>query len=421
MVRRKNRKGIAMASTPITRAFLDQIPKTDLHLHLDGSLRIPTLIELAREAKIRLPSETEEGLRELVFKEQYTDLPDYLKGFALILPVMQTPEQLERIAYELAEDNIRENVRYIEVRYAPQQHVREGFPMREVVASVDRGLARAAKAHNGSAAVKEGRDLPFHYGIIVCAMRFFTPQMSSCYAEFFRVMPYARPRDVFAAASLETVRAGVALAEEGLPVVGFDLAGAEYGYPAGDHKAAFDHAQMHFMRRTVHAGEAFGPESIFQALAQCHADRIGHGTFLFDADKVTDPSIADPEEYVGKLVDTIAKRRITLEVCPTSNLQTIPSIHSVAEHPVRKMVENELSVSICSDNRLMSTTCPAKELEKVCTEIGLTRRQLRNIVLAGFKGAFFPGSYKEKRALVREVIKRYAALEVEHFGDAILV
>lgn len=405
----------------ITRAFLDQIPKTDLHVHLDGSLRLSTLIELAREAGMKLPSETEEGLRELVFKEKYEDLPDYLKGFAFILPVMQTPEQLERIAYELAEDNIRENVRYIEVRYAPQQHVREDFPMTEVVGSVNRGLARAARAHNGSAAVKEGRDIAFHYGIIVCAMRFFTPEMSACYGEFFRVMRYARPKEVFAAASLEMVRAGVALAREGVPVVGFDLAGAERGYPAMDHKAAFDYAQTHFMRKTVHAGEAFGPESIFQALTQCHADRIGHGTMLFEADKVTDPAITDPEEYVRKLVESVAMRRITLEVCPTSNLQTIPSIGSVGAHPVRKMIENELSVSICTDNRLFSTTSPAGELQLVCDEIGVTRRQLRNIVLAGFKGAFFPGTYKEKRALVREVIRRYAAVEVAHFGDAVLV
>ena len=136
----------------ITREFLAKIPKTDLHLHLDGSLRLSTLIELAKAAKVPLPSETEAGLQELVFKEKYKDLPDYLQGFGLTCAVLQTPENLERVAYELALDNIAENVRYIEVRYAPQLHVRPGFCVEEVVASVNRGLARAKKEHNSTEA-----------------------------------------------------------------------------------------------------------------------------------------------------------------------------------------------------------------------------------------------------------------------------
>lgn len=400
----------------IPSAFFDRIPKTDLHLHLDGSLRLETLIELARGTGTKLPSYTEEGLRETVFKEQYADLPDYLKGFAYILPVMQTPENLERIAFELAEDCIAENVCHIEVRYAPQQHVRRDFPFKEVVASVDRGLARAAKARNGSAAVKEGKALPFTYGIIFSAMRFFTPEMSECYADFFRIMSYATPREVFAATTLEMARAAAALADEGLPVVAIDLAGAENGYPALDHKAAFDHAQRHFIGRTLHAGEAFGPESIYQAITQCHAERIGHGTFLFDKSKLTPGAVADPEKYIDKLVDSIAKRRITLEVCPTSNLQTLPEIKSIAEHPVREMIARELSVSVSTDNRLFSTTTPAKELKLVADALGLERRQLRNIVAAGFKGAFFTKPYAEKRAWVRRAMAAYDKVENEFFG-----
>lgn len=406
-------------SATITREFLEKIPKTDLHVHLDGSLRIPTLIELAREAQVPLPSETEEGLRELVFKEKYQDLPDYLRGFGLTVAVLQTPEALERVAYELAVDNIAENVRYIEVRYAPQLHIRPGFSIEAVVESVHRGLARAQREHNQSPALRQGADIPFHYGIITCALRFFTRHMSAYYGQLFDVMPHAPPKDVIATASLEMARSAAVLAhQKGLPVVGFDLAGAEYGFPAMDHKEAYQYAHVHFLKKTVHAGEAYGPESIFQAITECHADRLGHGTFLFAADLVKDPTVKDPEYYVKCLVDYIASRRITLEVCPTSNLQTIPSIASVSEHPLRKMLEANLSVSICTDNRLVSRTSVTRELQLVCEQLPVTPARLRNIILAGFKGSFFPGPYAEKRALVRQIINRYEALEAQYLGTA---
>jgi adenosine deaminase len=404
-------------ATKITREFLEKIPKTDLHLHLDGSLRIPTLIELAKAAKIKLPSETEAGLQELVFKEKYQDLPDYLRGFGLTCAVLQTAENLERVAYELAVDNIAENVRYIEVRYAPQLHIHPGLPMEEVVESVNRGLVRAQKEHNGSVAVTQGADIPFHYGIITCAMRFFNRHMSAYYAQLFDVMPHAPAKEVMAVASLEMARAAASLAHaKGLPVVGFDIAGAEAGFPAIDHRNAYQHAHVHFLKKTVHAGEAYGPESIFQAITECHADRIGHGTFLFASDKVKDPAIKDPDYYVSCLVDYIASRRITLEVCPTSNLQTIPAMTSVADHPLRRMLESNLSVSICTDNRLVSSTSVTRELALVCDQLPVTPARLRNIILAGFKGSFFPGAYNEKRALVRQVINRYDALEKQYLG-----
>lgn len=399
----------------ITREFLEKIPKTDLHLHLDGSLRLNTLIELAKAAKVPLPSETESGLKELVFKEKYQDLPDYLRGFGLTCAVLQTPENLERVAYELAVDSMAENVRYIEVRYAPQLHIRPGFTVEEVIECVNRGLARAQQEHNTTAAVKDGSDIPFHYGIITCAMRFFNRHMSAYYAQLFDVLPHTPAKEVMAIASLEMARAAARLAHaKGIPVVGFDLAGAEAGFPAIDHKEAYQYAHVHFLKKTVHAGEAYGPESIFQAITECHADRIGHGTFLFAADKIKDPAIKDPEYYVRCLVEHVASRRITLEVCPTSNLQTIPAITSVAEHPLRKMLEASLSVSICTDNRLVSQTSVTRELELVCSQLPVTPAQLRNIILAGFKGSFFPGPYSEKRALVRQVINRYEALEKQY-------
>ena len=402
----------------ITREFLEKIPKTDLHLHLDGSLRIPTLIELAKAAKVPLPSETEAGLQELVFKEKYKDLPDYLQGFGLTCAVLQTPENLERVAYELAVDNIAENVRYVEVRYAPQLHVRPGFTMEQVVESVNRGLERAQNEHNSSAAVKQGADISFHYGIITCAMRFFNRHMSAYYAQLFDVMPHAPAKEIMAVASLEMARSAAALAhQKGIPVVGFDLAGAEAGFPAIDHKEAYQYAHVHFLKKTVHAGEAYGPESIFQAITECHADRLGHGTWLFAADHIQDPAIKDRAYYVQCLVDYIATRRITLEVCPTSNLQTIPAIASVADHPLRKMLDANLSVSINTDNRLVSRTSVTRELELVCNSLPVTPAKLRNIILAGFKGSFF-GPYNEKRALVRQVINRYDALEKQYLGTA---
>ncbi len=404
-------------SAKITREFLEQIPKTDLHLHLDGSLRIPTLIELAKASKIKLPSETEAGLQELVFKEKYQDLPDYLRGFGLTCAVLQSAENLDRAAYELAVDSMDENVRYIEVRYAPQLHIHPGLSMEEVVESVNRGLERAQKEHNGSPAVVQGTDIPFHYGIITCAMRFFNRHMSAYYAQLFDVMPHTPAKEVMSTASLEMARAAASLAHtKGIPVVGFDIAGPEAGFPAIDHRNAYQFAHVHFLKKTVHAGEAYGPESIFQAITECHADRIGHGTFLFAADKVKDPAIKDPDYYVKCLVDYIASRRITLEVCPTSNLQTIPAITSVAEHPLRKMLDNNLSVSICTDNRLVSRTSVTRELELVCNNLPVTPAQLRNIILAGFKGSFFHGPYSEKRALVRQVINRYEALEKQYLG-----
>lgn len=398
----------------ITPEFIRQIPKTDLHLHLDGSLRLPTLIELARTAKIKLPSYEEAGLRELVFKDTYANLPEYLKGFIFTVGVLQTPENLERVAYELAQDNLAEGVRYIEVRFAPQLHCREGFSIGEVVRAVCRGLDRAKKEHNAQPAVKNEADIPFEYGIIACALRSFNEHMAPYYAQILHVMSNSPRKEVFAAASLELARAAVALAHhDGLPVVAFDLAGEEAGYPAEGHKTAYQFAHSHFMRKTVHAGEAYGPESIFQAITDCYANRIGHGTWLFAADMIRDPSIEDHAAYVRHLAEYIASQRIGIEVCLTSNLQTTPSINSVAAHPIRQMLEHSLSVSICTDNRLVSNTTVCKELQLVTDQLPLTRHQFRNLVAAGFKSSFFPGSYIHKRAYVRRVLDRYEKLEKE--------
>ena len=402
----------------ITPEFIAAIPKSDLHLHLDGSLRLKTLVELAREAKVKLPSYSDAGLRKLVFKETYKDLPDYLHGFMYTCAVLPDLENLTRVAQELVEDNAAEGVRYIEVRFAPQLHVTSSTGVRDVVRAVAAGLASGAKAHNNSKAVKSDEDVPFHYGMILCAMRRFKKGMSPYFADMLRLMEHAPKDEIYAAASLELARAGVELGNEGLPVVGFDLAGEEAGYPPADHWAAYQYAHNHFVRKTVHAGEAYGPESIWQAITQCHANRIGHGTFLFAQDMILDAKIEDRTKYVEDLANYLASQRIGIEVCVTSNLQTIPSLKSFDRHPIRQMIDHGLSVSICTDNRLISNTTVSREVELVCAHAKVSRPELKRLIIAGFKGAFFHGSFAEKRGFVKAVAARYDKLVAEHFPAA---
>ncbi|MBI4422587.1 MAG: adenosine deaminase family protein [Elusimicrobia bacterium] len=395
----------------ITPEFIRAIPKSDLHLHLDGSLRLKTLIELARKAKLKLPSSSEEGMRRLVFKDTYKDLPEYLHGFMYTCAVLRDPGNLARVSQELVEDNLAEGVRYIEVRFAPQLNVTRDMSVRDVVRAVAAGLAAGAKAHNASKAVRSGADVPFHYGIILCAMRRFKKGMSPYFADVLRLMEHAPKDEVYASASLELSRAAVELRGEGLPVVGFDIAGEEAGYPPADHHAAYQYAHDHFIHKTAHAGEAYGPESIWQAITQCHANRIGHGTFLFAHEMIQDPNIQDRKRYVSDLANYLAGQRIGIEVCVTSNLQTIPSLKSIAAHPVRKMIDYGLSVSLCTDNRLVSNTTVSREFELVAKHARLTPAELKRVVVAGFKGSFFPGPFNEKRRFVQSVVARYEALE----------
>jgi len=397
---------------PITNAFIAALPKTDLHVHLDGSLRIPTLIELAREQRVELPSYTEGGLRETVYKVRYTSLGDYLKGFKYTVAVMQNAESLERIAAELAEDNQAEGVRYLEVRFAPQLHVRPGLDAVAVIAAVDKGLRRARDAYNRKPDIAAGREPPFEYGIICCALRMFTADFSRYYDTLFSAHPYTRAKDLYAMASVDLARAAVLARDSlGLQVVGFDLAGEESGYPAGAHKEAFEYAHKHFLKRTVHAGEAYGPESIFQAITDLHADRIGHGTYLLEADQIRDPEIEDREHYVDMLGNYIADRRITLEVCLTSNLQTNPNLKWLDDHTFRKLRAQRLSTTLCTDNRLMSNTTVTNELALAVKHLGLDRHDLKSIVIYGFKRSFYPGSYLNKRQYVRQIIDHYEAVE----------
>ena len=219
-------------SDPRLAELIRALPKSDLHVHLDGSLRLPTLIELAGAQSIDLPSYTEEGLLELAFKPTYNDLGEYLEGFKYTCAVLQTEEALERVAYELAEDCQNEGVCYLEVRFAPQLHVHRDLSLAQVVRAVARGLDRAEKSYNARAEVQSGEVPPFHAAIILCALRFFLPQFSQGYQAYFDSSGYSRPEEVFKRASLDLARAAAHFKnEEGLPVTGFDLAGREKGIP----------------------------------------------------------------------------------------------------------------------------------------------------------------------------------------------
>jgi len=400
--------------------LIRRLPKTDLHVHLDGSLRLGTLVELARERKVPLPSETPEGLEALVFRPRYANLNEYLEGFRYTVAVLQDEEALERTARELAEDSQAEGVRYLEVRFAPQLHVRPGFDFSSVVRAVDRGLRRAADAFNARPEVRAGQEPRFAAGIILCAMRYFTPEFSLGFRRFFEALPEAPEAEIHAAASLEVARAAARLRrEDGLLVVGIDLAGQEKGYPAEDHREAYQIAHEAFLGKTVHAGEDYGPESIFQAIGDLHADRIGHGTWLFDATKITSPKITDRQRYVEDLSEFIADKRITIEVCLTSNQQTVPEMaDDLRKHPFAEMRRRRLSTTFCTDNRLVSHTTVSQEIALAVEAFDLSPREVRDILIYGFKRSFYPGSYLEKRDYVRSVID-YANRQLEGAGTGL--
>ncbi|MBP7867621.1 MAG: adenosine deaminase family protein [Acidobacteria bacterium] len=397
----------------LTPDMIRRLPKCDLHLHLDGSLRIDSLIEMARKENVKLPSYTADGLRETVFRESYADLTEYLQGFQYTVAVLQNAENLERAAYELMEDNLKEGCRYIEVRFAPQLHVHDDLSWEDILGAVDRGLRRARDQFNtGTEGVRAGIEPPCEYGIIVCAMRKFEPFYSAYYQRLFDVFRFATPKEIFRHASLELARAVVSIRDRlGLPIVGFDLAGDESGWPAIDHREAFQFVHKNFMKKTVHAGEAFGPQSIFQAITELYADRIGHGSHLYHFEMIPNGTEADRAEYVERLGQFIADGRVTIEVCLSSNLQTDPGLGDLSRHPFGEMKRRRLSYTLGTDNRLVSSTDTCRELTLALRHFEFTRADLRNMLIYGFKRSFYPGPYTEKRQYVRKVINYYEHLE----------
>lgn len=395
-------------------ALIKRIPKNDLHLHLDGSIRLQTIIDISKKEKLDLPSFTVEGLNEIVFKEKYKSLEEYLTTFAYSCATLQKPEYLERVAYELAIDNQEEGVRYIEVRFAPQLHISEDMNMEQVLCSVNKGLEKAQKEFNNQESVKNNEEPAFYYGIIVCAMRNFGP-WSPYYDGFIKSLQYSNMKDICRLGSLELAKGAINIRDNaGIPIVGFDLAGAEAGYPAADHWEAFQYVHESFMPKTVHAGEAYGPESIFQAITELHADRIGHGYFLFDKSKIADKKIVDKSKYINDLCDYIAARRITIEICLTSNLQTNPSVKEIKNHTFKKMMEHKLCTAFCTDNRTVSKTNVTNEILIALENFDFSAKSLKDCIIYGFKRSFFPHSYSERRKYVRQCIDYYDRIIKEY-------
>jgi len=403
-------KRIVIQDPELFEKNIKKIPKNDLHVHLDGSVRPETLIEIAKKEKIKLPSYTLEGLNKLLLKDQYRDLEDYLTWFGYSGDVMQKPEYLERIAYEFALDNQAEGVRYVEVRFAPQLHINDIMDMETVLTSVNKGLEKAQKRFNRKKAIQTGLEPPFHYGIIVSAMRNFGP-WSHYYGELIRYFPYSSQTEIGSLASLELAKGAVKIRDKlGIPIAGFDLCGLEPGNPAADHWEAFQYVHEAFLPKTVHAGEAYGPESIFQAITDLHADRIGHGYYMFDTTRIKDPRIKNKRKYVADIIRYIANRRITIEVCLTSNMQTLPDIKKVMNHNLGKMMKHKLSTSFCTDNRTVSKTSVTKEIILAINNLPVTPDILKNSIIHGLKRSFFPVDYQQKRKYVRQCIDYYEKL-----------
>lgn len=398
--------------------FIRAMPKADLHLHLDGSLRPDSLIDMAKRSNVSLPSNTVSGLRELVFKDSYQNLGEYLNGFQYTCAVLRDLENLEQASYELAVDNLAEGVNYIEVRFAPQLMMdpAAGIDFDRVMHAANNGLKRAQEEYNTSAAVTQDGKPPFAYGLINCAMRMFGNKgFSPYYTQMFQLLRDFEAKQVIKTAAMELVRASIRMRdEEGLPIVGLDIAGQEMGYPAHEFKEVYEYAHQHFLLKTVHAGEAYGAESIFEALTQCYADRLGHGYSLFSPEMIQDERITDKAAYSEHLASFIGDRRIAVEVCLTSNLQTNPAIGDIQNHNFKHMLDHRLATIICTDNRLISNTTVSKEYELALGAFDVPLKRLKDIVAYGFKKNFYPGTYVEKRAYAKQTLNYFDKMVAEH-------
>jgi adenosine deaminase len=332
----------------LTRELISRLPKAELHVHLDGCLRPGTMIDLARTARISLPSSDPDQLRSYMRVDDARNLEDYLLRFDITIALLQTPEAIERVAYEMVEDAARDNVRYLEVRYCPQLSRRQGMTLDEVIAAELRGLKKGE------------RDFGIIARIINCSLRQYDPSVS-----------------------LEIAERSVAFRDRG--VVAFDLAGGEAGRPPGVHRSAFDRAAQGYLGITVHAGEAAGADSVAEAVHLCHANRIGHGTRLRES---------------MPLLEYIRDRRILIEANITSNVQT-RAVARAAEHPVREYFDAELNVTLCTDAWLMTGVSLSDEYWLAHTELGFTREDIDQLILNGFGSAFLP--WPERMTLVDEV------------------
>jgi len=353
---RSRRKWIERRTSVISRERLVRLPKAELHVHLDGSLRAATLLELATAAGIALPHADEARLAGYMAVQDARDLVDYLKRFDITTAVLQDAAAIERVAYELAADAAAENVRYLEVRFSPVLCTRVGLNVEDAIAAAVRGLVAARRDHRVRAAV------------IVCALRDLEPPVSEMLADV--------------AASF--ARRGV---------VGFDLAGPERGHPAAPHAAAFRRAARAGLGLTVHAGEAVGPASIREAIDACGARRIGHGTTLIED---------------ATLLRRVRDEGIAVEACITSNVQT-RAVASVAEHPAKRMHASGVSVSLSTDNRLISGTTLTAEYERAAGPLAMDWPAIVDLARGAFEAAFLPEA--ERASLLESFDHDVAALQ----------
>ena len=330
----------------LSRELLQRMPKAELHVHLDGSLRPATLIDLAREARQTLPTTDPDALRRFMLVDDAANLAEYIARFDVTIAVLQTAEAIERVAYEMVEDAAADGVRYLEIRYCPLLSTAGGLSMDAVLDAEWRGLQRGE------------RDFGTTARIINCSLRHYAPELSE-----------------------QIARASVARRDQG--VVAFDLAGGEAGNPPGVHGRAFDIAVEGLLGITVHAGEGAGAESIEGALLRCRADRIGHGTRLFESPML--------EAYMRD-------RQIPIEINVTSNLQT-RAVRTAAEHPVRRYVDAGLVCTLCTDNWLMSGVSLTDEYVLAQEALGFGRAELEGLMLNGFRAAFLPWPEKQRLLL----------------------
>ncbi|PUA81869.1 adenosine deaminase [Nocardioides currus] len=346
----------------LTRDDVRRAPKVLLHDHLDGGLRPQTIVELAAEIGHELPAADAESLgRWFVESADSGSLVRYLETFDHTVAVMQTAPALTRVARECVEDMVADGVVYAEVRYAPEQHVEEGLSLDEVVAAVQEGFDQGVAASGGRVVVRQ----------LLTAMR-------------------------HQARSMEIAELAIAWRDRG--VAGFDIAGAEDGFPPTRHLDAFEYLQRENSHFTIHAGEAFGLPSIWQAIQWCGADRLGHGVRIVDDITVAD----DGSVELGRLAAYVRDSRIPLEMCPRSNVQT-GAAASIAEHPIGLLTRLRFRVTVNTDNRLMSQTSMTEEMTGLVEAFGYGLEDLRWFTINAMKSAFLP--FDERLAIIDDVIK----------------
>jgi len=352
--------------------LIRRMPKVELHQHLDGSLRPGTVLDLAQSCGYEdLPESDAEPLgRWFSAGAARGSLSLYLEGFRHTIAVMQTPEALERVAYENMEDLASDGVVYGEIRFAPHFHTAAGMGLDAVMSAVLRGLERGRK------------EFGVEYGLIVCSLRNQGEELSLKLAEL-----------------------AIAWRERGC--VGFDLAGEEDGHPAKYHLEAFQYIHRMNGAITIHAGESFGPESIWQALQYCGAHRIGHGTRLIEDIVVYEGKVI----HVGTLARYVLDHRIPIEVCLSSNVHT-GATNSLPEHPFPYFLSEGYRVTLNTDNRLMSATTMSQEFLAAHETFGCDLDELERIAINGMKSAFYP--YAERVRVIEERIRPcYEALRRE--------